>query len=681
MSDKGPAERAAELRRLIRLYDYQYYVLDAPLVSDYEYDQLYHELVRLEQEHPELVTADSPTRRVGGKPLEGFARVVHSQPMISLDNSYSEDDLREFDNRVRRGLGLDGPADYVAELKLDGLGVSLRYERGVFVQGATRGDGETGEDVTVNLRTIRSLPLHLREEKLDPPLPEVLEVRGEVYMTRSGLEAANVQRLAAGEPSFANPRNAAAGSLRLLDSGITASRPLKLCLYQILWRPESGSAPLAGTQAGALQYLRQAGFPVEPHWRSCRGIDKVIEYCREWDKKRDSLDFNIDGIVVKLDDLLLRERLGVTSKHPRWAMAFKYAAEQARTRLLAIDIQVGRTGALTPTARFEPVFLAGTRVSNATLHNEDEIARKDIRVGDWVWIEKGGEIIPKVVAVDLEARPEDTRPFRMPESCPVCGAAAVRGADEAVRRCTSASCPAQLKQRIGHFCSRDAMDIAGIGPALAEQLVDRGLVRHASDLYGLDKKQLADLERMGEKSAQNILDEVEKSRSRGPARLLFALGIRHVGQTAAELLAAHFGGLGNLAGRSAAEFETVEGIGPVIASSLEAFFAEHRNLELLDRLEKAGVVIAGEPAAARPAALGGAFAGKRFVLTGALAGWSRSEAEALIKERGGKVAGSVSARTDVVLAGADPGSKLDQARALGVRTIDEEEFRRWLAGS
>ncbi|MFH1069554.1 MAG: NAD-dependent DNA ligase LigA [Candidatus Glassbacteria bacterium] len=672
------AARADQLRELLRRYDHHYYVLDDPLVSDAEYDRVYAELRRIEEEHPELATPDSPTRRVGGAVLEGFAEVRHSEPMLSLDNSYSEDELREFDRRISRGLDREGPFDYVAELKLDGLGVSLRYENAVFARGATRGDGRTGEDVTAGLRTLGSLPLRLAAEGAATVLPEVIEARGEVYMTRSGLDSVNRQRRKDGEPEFANPRNAAAGSLRLLDTSVTRRRPLRIFLYQLLGagRPDGPLAGLA-SHAGVLEYLKKAGFPVNPHWRRCRGIEEVIEYCRSWDERRRTLDYNTDGVVVKLDDLGLRRQLGFTTKFPRWAMAYKFAAEQARTRLVAIDVQVGRTGALTPTARLEPVFLAGTTVSNATLHNEDEIARKDIRAGDWVWIEKAGDIIPKVVAVDLKAREPGTQAYRMPDKCPVCFSDAVRPEGEAVRRCTNAACPAQVKERIQHFAGRDALDIRGAGPALVEAVVEAGLVRDVSDLYRLKKEEVAALERMGDKSAENLISQIDRSRSRGAARLLFGLGVRFVGRAAAEIIAGHFGNLKKLAGVSREELAEIEGIGPVIAGSLAAFMAQPENLRLLERLEAAGVDLGGEPQPAE-APVQGLFAGKKFVLTGTLAGFSRQEAEREIKKRGGKLSGSVSSQTDCVIYGESPGSKLDKARQLGVGTIDERTFLEWL---
>ncbi|MBN2289398.1 MAG: NAD-dependent DNA ligase LigA [Candidatus Glassbacteria bacterium] len=677
----GPAERAAELRELISRYDYHYYVLDSPLVDDREYDRLYRELRDLEQAHPGLRTPDSPTRRVGGAPLEEFEQVAHSVPMLSLDNTYSEEELVKFDERVRRGLDLEeSQAVYVAELKLDGLGVSLRYENGIFVRGATRGDGRSGEEVTANLRTVRSLPLRLEKESLEPPLPEVLEVRGEVYITRRGLDQANRQRESGGEPLFANPRNAAAGSLRLLDPSVTATRPLNLFVYQLIWSPgdTAKGVPLA-RHSEVLEFLKAARLPVNPHWRACQGIGEVIAYCAHWAGKRRSLPYDIDGVVVKLDDLAARERLGFTAKYPRWAIAFKFAAERARTRLLGIDLQVGRTGALTPTARLEPVFLAGTTVSNATLHNEDEIARKDIRAGDWVWIEKGGDIIPKVEEVDLNAREPGTEPFRMAETCPACGSPALREPGEVVRRCTNILCPAQTRERILHFCSRGAMDVEGAGPALVEQLVDTGLVHDVADLYGLTREQLAGLERMAEKSAENLLEALEKSKQQGAARLLFALGIRHVGITVARLLIEHYHGVEELYGAGAEELESIEGIGPVVAGSLARFFSEPRNLELIGRLKAAGVRLKDETAGpASGVSANNPFYGKTFVLTGGLGQFTRSEAGERIRVAGGKVVGSVSSKTDYVLAGDEPGSKLEKARKLGVEVIDEARFVEWL---
>jgi DNA ligase (NAD+) len=676
---KTAAQRVAELRELISRHDHHYYVLDSPLVEDREYDSLYRELKDLEEAHPELRSPDSPTRRVGGAPLTGFSQVAHTVPMLSLDNTYSEDELRAFDERVRRGLDRgEIPVSYVAELKLDGLGVSLRYENGIFVRGATRGDGRTGEDVTANLRTVRSLPLTLERKELKKTLPDILEVRGEVYMTRSGLEQANLQRAKDGEPLFVNPRNAAAGSLRLLDPATTATRPLKLFIYQMVREP-GGHQPDFKQHSEELEFLKAARLPVNTHWRACLGIGEVIAFCEQWADRRGSLPYDIDGVVVKLDQLADRERLGFTSKYPRWAIAFKFAAERARTRLLGIDVQVGRTGALTPLARLEPVFLAGTTVSNATLHNEDEIARKDIRVGDWVWIEKGGDIIPKVEAVDTEAREPGTEPFIMTENCPSCGAPAAREEGEVVRRCANHLCPAQTKERIRHFCSRGAMDIEGAGPALVEQLVDKELVRDVADLYSLTGGQMAALERMAEKSAENLVAALEKSRSQGAARLLFALGVRHVGITAAELLIEHYGGITALYDVGTEEFESVEGIGPVVAASLSAFFADSNNRKLIERLKAAGVKLEDEFSVPAPSiSADNPFYGRTFVLTGSLSGFTRSEAGEKIKAAGGKLTGSVSKKTGYLLAGDEPGSKLEKARKLGVEVIDEGTFIQWL---
>ena len=676
MDKKSAQSKIIRLRETLRQHNHNYYVLDNPTISDQEYDSLYRELVDLENEFPELITPDSPTRRVGDKPLEQFAQVSHSVPMLSLDNTYSEDELRAFDERVRRGLATDSAVNYVAELKLDGLAVSLRYENGVFVQGATRGDGRTGEDVTVNLRTVRSLPLKIGYLELELPLPPVFEVRGEVYMTREGLDRANQEREKNGEPLFANPRNAAAGSLRLLDSSVTARRPLNVFFYQLV---AVGNKSLGlERHSDILSYLASAGLPVNKHWQLCEGIEAVLEYVHQWDSKRHALPYDTDGVVVKVDNLTERETLGFTSKYPRWAIAYKFAAERALTKLTAIDIQVGRTGALTPTARLEPVFLAGTTVSNATLHNEDEIRRKDIRVGDMVWIEKGGEIIPKVVEVDLDLRPEDSIPYKMPENCPVCGAAAVREEGEVVRRCINTSCPAQIKQRLQHFASRGALDIEGLGPAIVEQFLENGLVTTVADLYTIDPEKVASLEKMGKKSASNLISALEKSKSQPPERLLHALGIRHVGTGAAELLIGRFGGIDKLATADIEEIEQVEGIGPVVARSVHDYFRDEHNLELLARLKEYGLKMESDTPLETAIPADGPFAGKTVVLTGTLATMTREEATAKLKAAGAKVTSSVSKKTDYVIAGAEAGSKLDKAEKLGVAVLGEEDMLRML---
>ncbi len=683
MTDINIKRHIEKLRQEIRELDYHYYVLDSPLALDSEYDSLYAQLRELEEAHPEFRSSDSPTQRIGGQALEGFGQVEHSEPMLSLDNSYSEDELLSFDQRVARGLDTEGPFDYMAELKLDGLGVSLRYVNGDFVQGATRGDGKTGEDVTANLKTVRGLPLRLRAEELGSPLPEVLEVRGEVYMTRSGLQQANIQREQAGEPQFANPRNAAAGSLRLLDSKITATRPLRIFCYQLLGAGQTG---FFAEHADVLEYLKRAGLPVNPHTRLCHGIDQVLDFCHDWAETRKTLDYDTDGVVVKLNKLSARRALGRTAKFPRWAMAFKFAAERARTRVNSIDIQVGRTGALTPTANLEPVRLAGTTVSRASLHNEEEIERKDIRLGDWVWIEKGGDIIPKVIEVDLGARPASSKIFEIVQNCPVCGALADKPEGEAIRRCTNASCPAQVRERLKHFASRNAMDIQGLGPSIVNALLDSGMVTTVADLFNLEAEPVAELILKGEKnqriighkSAKNLLAEIEQSKTRGAARLLFGLGVRFVGQTAAELIAARYGNIPALEGVDAEELETVEGIGPVIASSLASFMLEQRNLNLIAALKTAGVDLGGEPVEVVIQPEDSPFDGKKFVLTGSLEHFTRSDAAAEIKKRGGKVSGSVSKKTDYVVYGSEAGSKLVKARELGVETIDEAAFRTWL---
>ncbi|MBW7997025.1 MAG: NAD-dependent DNA ligase LigA [Candidatus Glassbacteria bacterium] len=678
MADKDTAKKVDELRERIRELDYHYYVLDNPLAEDTEYDSLYAELRALEDAHPDLRSPDSPTRRIGGQVLEGFSAVAHTEPMLSLNNSYSEDELLAFDQRVARGLDSDGPFEYVAELKLDGLGVSLRYENGEFVRGATRGDGKTGEDVTRNLRTVRALPLKLRPEGAGRSPAPVLEVRGEVHMTRSGLELANRQREQDGEPPFANPRNAAAGSLRLLDSTITAGRPLRIFCYQLLGAGHSGPLEDLVDHSQVLEYLKKIGFPVNPHWRKCLGINEVLKFCRDWATKRTKLDYNTDGVVIKLNKLSDRRALGTTAKFPRWAMAYKFAAEWARTRVKSIEIQVGRTGALTPTANLEPVQLAGTTVSRASLHNEEEIERKDIRQGDWVRIEKGGDIIPKVVEVDFDARDEHCKNFEMPSTCPVCGALADKPEGEVIRRCTNASCPAQVRERLIHFASRNAMDIQGLGPAVVDALVESELVHTAADLYRLELESVAELERMGEKSAANLLAEIEQSKGRGADRLLFGLGVRFVGQIAAELIISRYGNILALEGAGSEELEAIDGIGPVIARSLAAFMDGKENRELIDKLAAAGVDLGGESATVEVPSESNPFNGKKFVLTGALENFSRDKAAAEIKRRGGKLSGSVSGKTDYVLYGSEPGSKLARARELGVETIDEATFLEWL---
>jgi DNA ligase (NAD+) len=671
-----PAERADQLRRLIRHHEERYYVLADPEIDDEAFDRLVEELDALEAAHPELVTPDSPTQRVAGRPVEGFATVDHAEPMLSLDNGYSEDELRAFDERVRKGLGQpDAGVGYFAELKIDGLSIAVTYEDGRLVKGVTRGDGVRGEDVTSNVRTIRAVPLRLRGDA-----PGRVEVRGEVYLPRASFERINREREGAGEPLFANARNSAAGTMRQLDPAIVARRGLSAFFYQLV--PVTGPhAMTVASQQEALALVRGWGLPVERHGRPCNGVDEVLAFCREWADARHALDFDTDGVVVKVDALALRDVLGATSKFPRWALAFKFPAQQATTRLLRIDLQVGRTGAVTPVAVFEPVLLAGSTIQFATLHNEQEIARKDIRPGDIVLIEKGGDVIPKVVKPILSQRPAgEAEPARfvMPATCPVCGSALDKGEDEVVWRCDNASCPARLRRSLQHYASRRAMDIEGLGESLVDQLVATGLVGDFADLYALDGERLAALERMGEKSAANVLAQIEASRRRELWRLIFALGVRHVGERGAQALAVAFGTLDALMAAPEEQLVLVQDIGPVVAASLRHFFSQPRNLALIERLRRAGLNFgSSEPRVARPPA-SQVLAGRTFVLTGTLAGLTRDEARQLIEDRGGKVSGSVSRKTSYVVAGTEPGSKLEKATALGVTVLDEPAFRELL---
>lgn len=666
-----PAERIAALRAQIRHHEERYYVLADPEISDAEFDALMDELEALEREHPGLVTPDSPTQRVGGRPVEGFATVEHRVPMLSLDNAYSDDELRAFDERARRGLGVGEAAlAYVAELKIDGLSMSLTYEDGLLVRGVTRGDGQRGEDVTSNVRTVRAIPLQLRDAA-----PGRLEVRGEVYLPREAFERVNREREARDEPLFANPRNAAAGAIRNLDPRLVARRGLSAFVYQ--WLGSSGT--LSDRHSATLQRLRALGLPVEPHWRVCRGVGEVLAYCEEWRERRHDLPFDTDGVVIKLDEVALRERLGATSKFPRWALAFKFPAEQATTRLLKIDVNVGRTGAVTPFAVLEPVRVSGSTIGLATLHNEQEVARRDIREGDTVLVEKGGDVIPKVVKAILSARPAGSVPWKMPSACPVCGSALHKPEGEVVWRCVNSACPARLRRGLEHFASRRAMDIEGLGEALIEQLAATGLVRDYADLYRLQVEPLAALERMGKKSAQNLVGQIDRSRSNDPWRLLYGLGIRHVGERAAQVLTAAFGSIEAVERATVDELQGVNEIGPVVAQSIREYFDEPRNQALLRRLREAGVRTEG-PRAAAPAAGGGPLAGKTFVLTGTLSSMSREEAAAAIEALGGKVSGSISRKTSWLVVGADAGSKLDKARALGVATLDEAAFLALVGG-
>jgi len=665
----GEAEaRVRWLRDEIRRHEHLYYVLNRPQIADGEFDALERELRELEARFPELVSPDSPTQRVGEKPSEEFPTFVHRVPMLSLDNTYSEEELREFEERIFRAVGRREIA-YVTELKVDGLSMALHYERGRLARAVTRGDGVRGDEVTPNARAIRAIPLVLRGERA----PDELEVRGEVYLPRSRFEAINREREEAEEEPFANPRNAAAGTMKSLDARVVAERGLNVFLYQIAHL----RGPEVSSQWEALERLRDWGLRTNPVSRRCHGLGAVLEFCAEWREKRGSLEYDIDGVVVKVDDFVLQRELGFTTKFPRWAIAYKYPAVQAATVVRAIEVQVGRTGKLTPVAILDPVLLAGSTVSRATLHNEEEVARKAVRVGDTVLIEKGGEVIPKVVRVLEERRPPGTEPWRPPERCPACGTEALRAEGEVDRRCPNASCPAQIEERLKHFARREAMDIEGLGDALVHQLVDKGLVRDFADLYRLRISDLVDLERMAEKSASNLLAQIERSKSRELRRLLFGLGIRFVGERAALLLARHFRGLGALAAASVEEIDDLYEIGPAVAQSVHDWFRDPANRRLVARLVKAGLrTEAGEAAAGSTA-----FQGMQFVLTGTLDSMTRDEAKAAIEERGGRVTSSVSKKTAVVVAGREPGSKLERARQLGVRCVDEAGFREMLARS
>ncbi|QEH37538.1 DNA ligase [Aquisphaera giovannonii] len=667
MASKKVESEIRHLRDELNRHNRLYYEEAAPEISDREYDRLMERLAELEAEHPELVTADSPTQRVGGAPLTEFRTVTHAVPMLSIDNTYNYDEVREWDGRVRRGLNLGEPVKYVVELKVDGVACSLRYEEGKLVLGATRGDGERGDDITANLKTVREIPLVLAG---DPPA--LLEVRGEVYMTNAELARLNEKRKADEEKPFENPRNATAGSLKLLDSRICGQRRLRFVSH--------GLGEAKGLSARSYHALTQQmkgwGIPVSPLTKTYESIDEVIAHAEAWQEKRNSLDFQTDGLVIKVDDLAQRERLGYRSKSPRWTIAFKYEAEQAITKIINIAVQVGKTGKLTPVADLEPVRLAGTTVKRATLHNADEIARKDVRIGDTVVIQKAGEIIPQVVRVEHEARDGSEAKYEFPTHCPNCGAPVVRDPDEVDYRCSNppSKCTEQLKGRLRYYAHRDAMDIDGLGEKLIEQLVNGGLVRSLADLYRLDVPTLSELERMGKKSAENLVAAIEGSKHRTLDRFLSGLAIRHVGTRMGEVLAARYHTLEKLREATLEELEATPEVGAVVAASVHEFFRDADHIQLLDDL--AGVGVSPEPF--KPMARAGSlpFAGKTFVLTGTLPKRSRPEAEEIIKTLGGKVTGSVSKMTTYVLAGADAGSKLEKARTLGISIIDEAEFEK-----
>ena len=660
---KKTSDRVEKLRDEISTHNYRYYVLDAPTIPDAEYDRLLRELQELENDYPELITADSPTQRVGAVPLAAFGQVRHQIPMLSLENAFSDDEVGDFDRRVRDRLGVD-EVDYTAEPKLDGLAVSLRYEHGLLVQAATRGDGTTGEDITGNVRTIDSVPLKLRGNDY----PAVLEVRGEVYMTRKGFAELNRHQEKAGGKQFANPRNAAAGSLRQLDARITAARPLIICFYG-LGVVEGGD--VADSQHRILEKLKGWGLRVNELIRRVRGVEGCLAYYRDIGQRRDDLDYEIDGVVYKVDSIQQQEQLGFVARAPRWAVAHKFPAHEEITVLHGIDIQVGRTGALTPVARLEPVFVSGVTVTNATLHNEDEIRRKDVRIGDTVIVRRAGDVIPEVVSVVLEKRPRNARRFVMPKKCPVCGSDVVRVEGEAVARCSGGLfCDAQRKQAIKHFASRRAMDIDGLGDKLVDQLVDEGLVEHVDGLYSLELESLAALERMGEKSAQNLLHALEKSKRTTLPRFLYALGIREVGEATARNLAGYFGTLKKIMDADVDSMQQVPDVGPVVAQHVVAFFHQRHNRDVITALQNKGVKWPQVKTTVQAAPL----AGQGFVLTGTLDSMTRDEAKARLQALGARVSGSVSGKTACVVAGHEAGSKLDKARQLGVDVIEEQAF-------
>ena len=674
-SAPDPATEAESLRDTIRHHEHQYYVLDQPEISDAEYDELVRRLQHIERDHPDLITPDSPTRRVGGKPREGFQKVAHSSPMLSLDNALDENELRAFDARVRELLE-GAPFRYVAELKMDGLSMAARYEDDIFRQAITRGDGSTGEDVTENARTIRSLPLSVSAPKTASKNKEAerfarFEVRGEVVMNWKAFERLNAEREERDLTRFANPRNAAAGSLRVLEPSITASRRLDFYAYFIL--DEAGAA-LFDSHWKSLEWLARHGFKVNSRRQLCASIDEALEFCREWEGHREMLPYEIDGVVLKVDSVDQQRRLGYTAKAPRWAIAFKYAARQVETEVADISVQVGRTGALTPVAQLAPRVVGGVTVTRATLHNEDEIARLGLQIGDTVVVERSGDVIPKVVRVKMQG--SNRRPFRMPRECPVCGGRVVREEGEAATRCINVDCPARLKESIRHFASRGVMNIDGLGDALIDQLVDRGMVTGVADLFSLTTEQIAGLDRMGPKSASNVIKNIERSRYLPMPRVIAALGIRFVGERTAEFLAQHFGSLDKISEASREELQEANEVGPKVAESIYAFFHEPRNRELLERLKAANLSFEYTARKRKD----GVLNGLTIVLTGTLPSLSREEAKQRIEAAGGKVASAVTKKTSFVVAGDDAGSKLAKAKELKIPVLDEAGLIELIAG-
>jgi len=668
----SPVDRIKQLRQEIRDHDHRYHVLAEPVVSDYDYDVLMKELLDIEAAHPDLVTPDSPTQRVGGAPYSSFPVVTHPVPMLSISNTYDADEILDFDRRVRDILGDEEAHSYVVELKIDGVAVSLRYEDGVLILGSTRGDGVQGDNITANLRTIRSIPLRIA---VDHPAINQLEVRGEVYLSHAGLEQMNQVRSEREDPLFANPRNATAGSLKLLDSRQVAERPLQVFLYSLRFEDETGVLavqPELDSHYGRLQWLAGHGFSTNTNAQRFDTIDGAIGYCKAWESKRSDLPYDIDGMVIKVDSIRLQQELGATLKSPRWVVAYKFAAQRAVTRLNDIRLQVGRTGVVTPVAELEPVFLAGSTISRATLHNEDEILRKDIRIGDTVVIEKGGDVIPKVVEVDFDKRQEGAPPFKMPAECPICHTPLMRIQDEVALRCENVSCPAQIQARLEHFTARNAMDIDGFGPAVAEQLLSHDLMQDVGDIFSLTQEQFMALERMGPKSADNLIRSIEASKDRPLDRILFSLGIPHVGERAARQIADRRRSLDQIMTATVEELATIPEIGPTIAESVVNFFQNDQNRTVIEKLRQAGLnmKLPELPVGTASQALNG----KIFVITGTLSNYTRDEAAARIESSGGRVTASVSKKTNYILAGESAGSKLDKAQALGIQVLDETAF-------
>lgn len=662
------SERHAELIKQIEDHNYRYYVLAEPIISDAEYDTLMQELQLLEREHPELASPNSPTQRVGGTPSQGFETVRHNVPMLSIDNTYNDGEVRSFDERVRKALNGEEP-QYVVELKIDGVSVSVRYEKGILIRAATRGDGTTGDDITANVRTIRACPLRLypQSQRAEKLLQRILEVRGEVFMTRDELNRINEEREREGQEPFRNPRNTTAGTLKLLDPKEVAKRHLSVYFYDIAEGVEEVS-----THREVLAILQQLRLPVNPHFTFCSFIEEAIKTCHEWQEKRHSLEYEIDGMVIKVDSLRHRRQLGATSKAPRWAIAYKFPAEIARTRITNIVVQLGKSGALTPVAVLDPVMLAGTVVKRASLHNFDEVARKDFRIGDLVEVQKAGEIIPQVLRVIVEARPEGTHPFPLPETCPDCGSQVHKDAEGVFYRCLNIACPAQVKERLAHYASRTSMDIKGAGPALIEQLVEKGLAKTPADLYRLNEETLVTLERMGKKSATNLLTAIEASKSRTLDRLILGLGIRHVGNRTARLLAERFKTLDALMAASKEDLMQIEDIGEIVATSILDYFSVDENRTLIEALRSVGVSFGTERKS--PTTLQSVFTGKTVVVTGTLKYGSREQVHEKIRALGGQVSSSISKKTDFLVVGENAGSKLTKAVSLGIPILDEDTF-------